>query len=56
VRACLNGSSGDGTPPVVTSGTYGAVLGIRELQQDNTPDVVRRRRAKHPEYRKVYSS
>ena len=56
VRALINSASSAGTPLIVPSTSHRAVLAISKLQMDNTPDVIRSRRAKHPEYRKSYTS
>lgn len=56
VHTFLNGCDTDGNEPVVASNVHGGILAISELQMDNTPDVIRRRRAKHVEYRKSYTS
>lgn len=55
-RTLLNGIATDGQMPCVASSVHGGVLDIVELQMDNTPDVIRSRRAKRPSYRKSYTS
>lgn len=49
------GSSGLVCPVVVSIG-HKAVMGIRELQVDDVPDVIRRRRDKMATYRKQYTN
>lgn len=41
--------------PVVWSARYGGMMSVSTLAVDNTFDVIRRRRAKYPSYRKIYS-
>jgi len=56
MRTMLNAAMAAGIPPVVRSTSHRAVMSIMELQMDDTPDVIRSRRAKRPSYRKVYTS
>lgn len=56
IRTFLNACHADGNEPVVRSTSHRAVLGITEFQMDNIPDVIRSRRAKQTDYRKVYTS
>jgi hypothetical protein len=44
------------TELVVYSHVHQAVLSVDEIHCDNIADVIRRRRAKEPSYRKVYTS
>lgn len=55
-RTLFNGADTAGVEVVVPSREHGAILTITELAMDSTPDVIRRRRAKHPSYIKAYSS
>lgn len=55
-RTMFNSAAGAAVPPYVVSHKFGALLTINQLAMDNTPDVIRRRRNKHPEYTKVYTS
>lgn len=45
-----------GLEQVVPSRKYQALLSLSELHMDDVVDIVRRRRAKQPNYRKVYTS
>lgn len=52
----LNACSGAALEPVVRSTSHRGTLGIVEIQMDNIPDVIRSRRAKQTDYRKIYTS
>jgi len=56
LRTALVGADAAGISPVVPSTSHRALLSISELQMDDTPDVIRSRRAKRPSYRKIYTS
>lgn len=47
---------GTGVTPVVRSPQHGGLMSIDHIQVDDTPDVIRSRRAKQTTYRKVVSS
>jgi len=56
LRTALNSCMAAGIVPVVASTSHRANLAISAVQMDDTPDVIRSRRAKRPSYRKVYTS
>jgi len=56
VRTCLAACDSAGITPVVSSTSHRANLAISAIQMDDTPDVIRSRRAKRPSYRKTYTS
>lgn len=55
-RTALVNCDGGGRVPVVWSPHYFGALSIASIVVDNTPDVVRRRRAKHSTYWKTFTS
>lgn len=56
VRTMMVAADAADCSPVVASTSHRALLGILSLQMDNTPDVIRSRRVKHTNYRKIYTS
>lgn len=56
LRTALVGADSAGITPVVPSTSHRANLAISSIQVDDTPDVIRSRRAKRPSYRKTYTS
>lgn len=55
-RTLLNSAEGATTPVWVVSHAHPAILAVSEMAVDSTGDIVRRRRAKHTSYWKVYTS
>jgi hypothetical protein len=54
VRTMVNAAETATTPVQVWSQQYRGFLAIKELDVDDTFDIIRRRRPKFPSYRKVY--
>lgn len=52
----INSMEAAAFPVAVASRRYGGLLTVSQLAVDSTPDVIRRRRDKHPAYTKVYTS
>lgn len=55
-RTLYNSAVSAGCEFYVVSREHGALLTVSQLAMDNTPDVIRRRRVKQPEYIKVFTS